>query len=230
MSLGEIKQFACDASGLDANHLPCDGRALNRGTYSDLFALIGTIWGAGDGSTTFNIPDLRDKFLRGSGVSRSVGSFQTGQNVAHSHTATIGNNTHTHRTQSGSSYGSVVMKQGQANSSPTYNVDLPLESITHTHTCDISSQGGSELRPANIAVLYCIQVFNEGSSGSGGLTEEQSLQLKIVSDFIKLNCKQNEDLTYDYSTFFKYQSDTGQTLYSSDDLKYFSALLHGALD
>lgn len=43
----------------------CDGRALSRSTYSRLFAAIGTTFGAGDGSTTFNVPGLTNKVLRG---------------------------------------------------------------------------------------------------------------------------------------------------------------------
>ena len=45
--------------------LLCDGAAVSRTTYSDLFAVIGTNFGYGDNSTTFNIPDLRGRFLRG---------------------------------------------------------------------------------------------------------------------------------------------------------------------
>lgn len=45
--------------------LVCNGEAISRTTYSDLFAVIGTIYGSGDGSTTFNLPDFRAKFLRG---------------------------------------------------------------------------------------------------------------------------------------------------------------------
>lgn len=41
--------------------LECDGRALSRTTYADLFAALGTTWGSGDGSTTFNIPDMRGR-------------------------------------------------------------------------------------------------------------------------------------------------------------------------
>ena len=47
--------------------LLCDGTAVNRSTYSALFAAIGTSWGAGDSSTTFNLPDLEGAFLRGTG-------------------------------------------------------------------------------------------------------------------------------------------------------------------
>ena len=49
------------------NWLLCDGREVSRTTYSELFAAIGTVWGAGDGSTSFNIPDYRDKFVLGAG-------------------------------------------------------------------------------------------------------------------------------------------------------------------
>nr|DAV10889.1 MAG TPA: tail collar fiber protein [Caudoviricetes sp.] len=45
----------------------CNGQAVSRTEYSDLFALIGTSFGAGDGSSTFNLPDYRGKFLRGLG-------------------------------------------------------------------------------------------------------------------------------------------------------------------
>jgi hypothetical protein len=46
-------------------YIPCDGRQVKRDDYPDLFAAIGTAWGQGDGSTTFNVPDLRGYFLRG---------------------------------------------------------------------------------------------------------------------------------------------------------------------
>jgi microcystin-dependent protein len=45
----------------------CDGRALNRLTYAALFAALGTTWGAGDGATTFNIPDLRSRVVVATG-------------------------------------------------------------------------------------------------------------------------------------------------------------------
>lgn len=63
--------------------LLCDGSAVSRTTYARLFAAIGTVYGVGDGSTTFNLPDLRGEFLRaldnGRGVDtgRTLGSAQT---------------------------------------------------------------------------------------------------------------------------------------------------------
>ena len=47
--------------------LECNGAAVSRSTYSDLFAIIGTIYGAGDGSTTFNVPDLQGRVMMGEG-------------------------------------------------------------------------------------------------------------------------------------------------------------------
>lgn len=47
-------------------YLPCDGGAYNRTTYANLFRTIGTTYGVGNNSTTFNVPDLRDKFALGS--------------------------------------------------------------------------------------------------------------------------------------------------------------------
>ena len=50
-------------------YLICNGAAISRTTYAALFAAIGTIYGTGDGSTTFNLPNLVDRFIQGSGTS-----------------------------------------------------------------------------------------------------------------------------------------------------------------
>ena len=48
--------------------LLCNGAAISRTTYAKLFAAIGTLYGAGDGATTFNLPDMRDRFAEGAGT------------------------------------------------------------------------------------------------------------------------------------------------------------------
>ncbi|WP_312093495.1 phage tail protein [Aminipila sp.] len=48
-----------------ANFLYCNGAAVSRSTYADLFTAIGTKYGSGNGTTTFNLPDLRGAFIRG---------------------------------------------------------------------------------------------------------------------------------------------------------------------
>ena len=56
---GFVKDFAGPAANIPVGYLSCDGSAVSRTTYANLFAAIGTYWGAGDASTTFNLPDLR---------------------------------------------------------------------------------------------------------------------------------------------------------------------------
>jgi hypothetical protein len=61
--VGEIVAYA--GSTIPAGWLACDGSLVSRTTYASLFAAIGTTFGAGDGSTTFALPNLADRFLTG---------------------------------------------------------------------------------------------------------------------------------------------------------------------
>ena len=85
-------------SSVATGWLACDGSAVSRTTYAELFTAIGTTWGAGDGSGTFNIPDLEGAFLRGTGANAThnmadgndfagpnVGSFENDQFQGHYH-------------------------------------------------------------------------------------------------------------------------------------------------
>lgn len=67
---GTIVAFAANSS-LDG-YLICNGAAVSRTTYAELFTVIGTTYGAGDGSTTFNVPNLTDKFIQGNGTAGTV--------------------------------------------------------------------------------------------------------------------------------------------------------------
>ena len=67
---GSYIQFA--GSQAPEGFLVCNGGAISRTTYSQLFAVIGTTYGSGDGSTTFNLPNLTDRFLQGSTTSGTV--------------------------------------------------------------------------------------------------------------------------------------------------------------
>ena len=65
--IGSYIYFA--GSSVPDHYLLCNGSAVSRTDYADLYAVIGDTYGAGDGSTTFNLPNLIDKFLEGSGTS-----------------------------------------------------------------------------------------------------------------------------------------------------------------
>lgn len=76
------------------NWLLCDGSAVSRSTYASLFTIIGTVYGSGDGSTTFNLPNLSQRFPLGkasSGTGSTLGG--TGGTIDHTHTG--GSHTHT---------------------------------------------------------------------------------------------------------------------------------------
>lgn len=63
--IGSIALFA--GADLPDGYLLCDGGELSRTVYNELFEAIGTTWGAGNGETTFNLPDFSGKFIRGTG-------------------------------------------------------------------------------------------------------------------------------------------------------------------
>ena len=98
---GTVFQYA--GSSLPSGWLDCDGSAVSRTTYADLFAAIGTTWGAGNGSTTFNVPDLRGRALIGVGTgsgltARSLSgsggtethNLSTAELATHNHGANVG--------------------------------------------------------------------------------------------------------------------------------------------
>ena len=122
--------------------LLCDGANVSRTTYADLFAAIGTEFGAGDGATTFGMPDLRGEFIRGwdggRGVDagRAFGSAQADEFKSHTHSVTNGSSI---RRQSGNSLNDASSNSG-----------------SYT-TISISTTGGPETRPRNIAMLGCIK-------------------------------------------------------------------------
>ena len=70
LPIGSYIQFA--GSQAPAGFLVCNGGEISRTTYSNLFAVIGTTYGSGDGSTTFNLPNLTDRFLQGSSTSGTI--------------------------------------------------------------------------------------------------------------------------------------------------------------
>lgn len=84
--VGEMKVWPVASS--PSGFLLCDGQEVSRVTYANLFSVLGTTWGVGDGTTTFNLPDMRGKGAVGAGTSvlngrskvgPAVGSYQEDQ-------------------------------------------------------------------------------------------------------------------------------------------------------
>jgi len=123
--------------------LMCDGTAVSRSTYANLFTLIGTRYGAGNGSTTFNLPDFRDRFARGAASTGSLSGSTSGADT-HLHTGP----SHTH-TFSGSTSGST----GGPNASFTVT----------TGTGGTSFQGVDNAHTHSLGTITI-----SGTTGSGG--------------------------------------------------------------
>ncbi len=109
--------------------LLADGQAVSRSTWKELFAVLGTTYGAGDGATTFGIPDLRGRFALGQSASgtgstwaESLGSLDHVHQVslaAHSHTVQIGPHSHDVGPLSAHSHGWFFTLELNANSGPS---------------------------------------------------------------------------------------------------------------
>ena len=70
--VGTIVAFGGYTYNIPSSWVLCDGRELSRMQFKELFAIIGTTFGEGDGNTTFNLPDTRGLFLRGAGKHNKV--------------------------------------------------------------------------------------------------------------------------------------------------------------
>lgn len=110
--VGEIRAYAGLASAIPGGWALCHGQAVSRTSFAVAFAAMGTSWGEGDGSTTFNLPDMRGRLLAGidnmggvaanritSGVAGIAGNTLGavgGDQAAQEHTHTINDPEHTH--------------------------------------------------------------------------------------------------------------------------------------
>lgn len=132
----------------------CDGSAVSRTIYAALFGIIGTTWGAGDHSTTFNIPDLRGRSLIGVSGSHLIASTGGSENVnlsvsqlpSHSHTVTDPGHVHTALTAT--SVGTTGTDPG---SSTAGNTGSSVTGIT------IGNTGGGD--PVNILNPYAAIIW-----------------------------------------------------------------------
>jgi microcystin-dependent protein len=129
--------------------LICDGRAISRTTYIDLWNIIDDIWGPGNSSSTFNIPDLRGAYLRNIGTAildanyvgpTAVGDYQSDQITLHEHT-----------------YWTFVFGTGGATSSTVGGATHPSVGAFPTTHGGQTGNTGDEVRVYNYGVQYCIK-------------------------------------------------------------------------
>ena len=130
------------ANAAPTGFIKANGANISRTTYADLFAAIGTTYGAGDGSTTFLVPDLRGEFLRGWDDSRGI---DTGRAFGTAQTDAFKSHTHGIQTYTQNIAGPEAGKVYNGGGS------------TVSFVVNTASTGGTETRPRNIALLACIK-------------------------------------------------------------------------
>ena len=134
---GTVSAFAGGTA--PSGYLECDGSQISRTTYSALFTAIGTTYGTGDDSTTFNLPDLRGEFIRGLDssrgvdIGRTIGTFQSDAFASHTHTGVSGNP------------GTDPARKGGANR------------VDDTDVYTTNATGDGETRPRNVALMFIIK-------------------------------------------------------------------------
>ena len=153
--IGEVIMYA--GSAAPYGYLVCNGAAVSRSTYATLFALCGTAFGQGNGTTTFNLPDLRGRFVRMTDGGSGLDPDAAGRTAMATGGAT------------GNNIGSVQADAFEAHVHaviPTNNgvgvVDAPnsFQNGTADPSFDTESTGGNETRPVNAYLNFIIKAYN----------------------------------------------------------------------
>jgi microcystin-dependent protein len=178
---GSIKMWA--SATPPNNWALCDGQALSRTVYATLFSRIGTTFGAGDGSTTFNVPNYQGRFPIGANPTYSGGStggYTDAAVITHTHAAStsvsVNDNGHSHIEQWGQTGGPGPAASG--NNLQTYNLTpLPNNStapattgISVSATTSISAPDGAvsgtgRNLPPYLAGWWIIKLSDDGAGG-----------------------------------------------------------------
>ncbi len=148
-----------------AGFLLCDGSAVSRATYDDLFDVIGTTWGVGNGTTTFNIPDFRRRVSMGSGGTS---------------TAIIGNTV-------GSVGGTETNALTDPNQLPSHNHTATSTTSTTTNVANATGGGltypifaGSSVDSRTLPGVTTTSIGNTGASEAFNIIQPAAIVLKII--------------------------------------------------
>ena len=146
---GAVNTFAMNLA--PTGWLSCDGSLISRTTYSDLFSVVGTLYGVGDGSTTFNLPDLRGEFIRGFDAGRGVDTGRVFGSAQGDAIRNITGSLVASKPQAATGAFTVIGNQGGGADGAQSSAGL--------YTFDASNvvPTANENRPRSIALLYCIK-------------------------------------------------------------------------
>ncbi|NUE80513.1 tail fiber protein [Snodgrassella sp. ESL0304] len=141
--------------------LKANGAALSRSTYANLFAAIGTRFGEGDGSTTFNLPDLRGLFLRGWDDGRGLDKDKNRELGSLQQDETFSDKDKTNRyylVDSKDHKNKILIEQNNLQQEAIYKTNMVSTAVFGSdHLISIGGRS-SEVRPLNVALLACIKI------------------------------------------------------------------------
>ncbi len=146
--------------------LVCDGSAISRETYSKLFGVIGTLYGAGDNATTFNLPDLRGEFVRGydpgakrdpQGSTRKLGTHQDATIVPRMDARIETNNTAWVNLVYGNRVKGIDYITTSNSDGGFYEGKACIDFGSCTPATTTNLAGGISVRPTNVSLLPCIR-------------------------------------------------------------------------
>ena len=173
--IGIIMSYA--GTSVPTGFLACEGQAISRTTYADLYSKIGVAWGVGDGSTTFNLPDGRSGFLVGAGqgdeftvnTDRSVGDYNDDAMQGHYHDSDINvqdNNSNGTPLKTAASFGNQTeTPNGMGHNSAGNNNNSNLVDVTASSTdgSNGTPRTGTETVPNSLAVKFIIRYAAKGA-------------------------------------------------------------------
>lgn len=146
MPAGSVIAFA--GSSTPEGYLLCNGAAVSRTTYAELFAAIGTTYGKGDGSKTFNLPNLTDKFIQGNAT---VGTVKSAGLPDHKHDIGFDH-------YQGGEYGAKSITKTHASSGYGNAAWVAKSSYTSNASTSNSIYGKSDtVQPPAVTMRYCIK-------------------------------------------------------------------------
>ena len=152
--IGEVRMWAGPYDHLPPGWLPCDGRPISRATFAELFAVIGTAYGSGNNTTTFHLPDFRNRSPMG--ASQAGSSGQPFTTVSGSATPYGGAATHT------LSVGE--MPQHQHDMSHNHQVDVTTDITVGTQYLYTGLDNGGTVGTLNTSSSSATNTSSEGSS------------------------------------------------------------------
>ncbi len=154
--VGTIFPFAGPPDRVPEGWMLCNGQEVSRAEYPALFEIIGTLWGDGNGHSTFNLPDLRGQFLRGADMGAKIDPDASGRKTLRG--GVVGDRAGSYQADEFRShfhYAYVPHDQyGSGDDFATTSTDDPDESFYPYLT---SETGGKETRPKNASVNYIIK-------------------------------------------------------------------------